>query len=346
MIEEAVHNGSMCCDESGLGQNMQREGHTIEIDQDLIDGVNIMLDYIRAASSGPDNRVGVEFRVELDGYFATPPVPVFGTVDAAIFDMRAKLLEIVDYKNGAGVAVSVAENPQLLFYAAGVLRQLSPNERACVAKIRLTIVQPNAGGPPVRFWEIDVVDLLMWVDEVLVPGVEACAQDDAPLNPGSWCRFCPVSHACPKLMSDAIEMAKREFDDIPDQPDELARALDAAERAELWITRLREFAVDQLQHQVRIPGWGLVPTRSTRKWTLPEGDLAHRLGELGAGADEIWETRVRSPAQLEKTLHRTRKGRLIWDQAAVMIEARSSGVKLGRDGTTHAKEDFNDEDGG
>jgi hypothetical protein len=146
-------------------------------------------------------------------------------------------------------------------------------------------------------------------------------------------------------MADALEMAKAEFDDygVPSDADELAKALDAAERAELWIARIREFAIDQLQHQVRIPGWGLVPTKATRKWLAPDTDIAHRLSDLGASHDEIWETRVRSPAQIERQLHRTRKGRAIWDQAATMIEARSSGLKLGRDNHADAREDFSDE---
>jgi hypothetical protein len=261
---------------------------------------------------------------------------------------------VVDYKNGSGITVSAVENPQLMFYAAGALQHIPagfpgyyqvPLAR-WAQRVKMTIVQPHAQGvSPIRSWEIDVVDLLMWVDEVLVPGVEACAQPDAPLVPGTWCRFCPVSHACPKLMADALEMAKAEFDDYqpPGDADELARALDAAERAELWIARIREFAIDQLEHQVRIPGWGLVPTRPTRKWLAPDTDIATQLQALGASHDEIWETRVRSPAQIERHLHRTRKGRLIWDQAAVMIEARSSGLKLGRDNHTDAGEDFLDE---
>ena len=248
-----------------------------------------------------------------------------------------------------------------MFYAAGALAYHPEILRDRVRRVKLTIVQPHASGvSPIRSWEIDVVDLLMWVDEVLVPGVEACAEDDAPLNPGAWCRFCPVCHACPKLMADALEMAKHEFDDdlnfdpetlhgprgprpLP-TPDELAKALDTAERAELWITRLREFAIDQLQRQVRIPGWGLVPTRPTRKWLYPDSEIASRLQGLGASHDEIWETRVRSPAQVERGLHRLpRRGRLIWDQAAAtMVEARSSGVRLGRDTTTTAEEDFDE----
>jgi len=341
-IETAVNNG---CYRIRPGQSLvvNCDGHDITVDQDFVDGINVMLEYLLRAAG--NDWYEVEFQVSLEDCFpVSPPVPVFGTVDAGL--VFGETLEVVDYKNGSGITVSAVENPQLMFYAAGLLRYLPPALHDQVQRVKMTIVQPHAQGvSPIRSWEIDVVDLLMWVDDVLVPGVEACAQPDAPLVPGTWCRFCPVSHACPKLMADALEMAKAEFDDyrVPDDTDELARALDAAERAELWITRIREFAIGQLEHQIRIPGWGLVPTRPTRKWLAPDTDIATRLQALGASHDEIWETRVRSPAQIERQLHRTRKGRLIWDQAAVMIEARSSGLKLGRDNHTDAGEDFLDE---
>jgi hypothetical protein len=344
MIETSVRDGSFRCDESRQGHVLLRDDHLIRIDQDLIDGVNVMLEYLDQQSVASD-WLNVEFQVDLTEYFSAPPIPVFGTLDAAI--LTAPVLEIVDYKNGSGITVTPVENPQLLFYAAGVLRSLPVQWRdpGLVERIKLTIVQPHVVGvAPIRSWEIDVLDLLMWVDEILIPGVDACTQDNAPLVPGSWCRFCPVVHACPRLMADAIAMAKREFDDnTPTDVGELARALDAAERAELWIARIREFAVDQLEHQVRIPGWGLVPTRPTRKWLQPDTDIATRLSSLGANHDEVWETRLRSPAQIEKQLHRSRKGRAIWDEAQRMVEARSSGVKLGRDSHADAWEDFADE---
>jgi len=327
-----------------LGQTYQRDGHSITVDRELIDGVNRMLDYLFDAAVSAD-WVDIEFRVDLAGYFPEPPpVPVFGTVDAAA--LISPVLEVIDYKNGAGVMVTPVENPQLMFYAAGVLDLLPQAARDQVERIKLTVVQPHAiGVPPVRSWEISVIDLLLWVDEVLVPGVAHCARDDAPLVPGDWCRFCPVVHACPALYGAAVKAAQSEFgdDDPPTDPGDLAHWLDVAERAELWITRLREHAVDQLEHQVRIPGWGLVPTRATRQWLAPDSDIAEKLQELGATHDEVWETRVRSPAQIEKQLNRTRKGKRVWDMARSLAEARSSGVKLGRDTSTNAREDFTDE---
>jgi hypothetical protein len=130
---------------------------------------------------------------------------------------------------------------------------------------------------------------------------------------------------------------------MPTDAADLAQNLDTAERAELWIASIREHAIDQLQHQVRIPGWGLIPTRPTRKWLAPDADIVRRLVDLGVDIDEVWEERVRSPAQIEKLLHRSRKGRAIWDKAQALVEARSSGVKLGRDAHADAREDFLDE---
>jgi hypothetical protein len=274
---------------------------------------------------------------------------MFGRVDVALLDLAHGVLEIIDYKNGAGVFVTVKDNPQLLYYAAGVLRELPANQLRRLKTIKLTVVQPNApGSDPVRSHEITPVDLLMWVDDVLVPGVHACAQDDPPLVPGAWCRFCPAIHVCPQLQQDANEMAKRDFADhiLPDDPAELARNLDIAERAQMWINALQSYALEQLQRQVRVPGWELVPTRPTRRWNDEDPVTAASLVDTGVTVNEVWETKLRSPAQLEKTLIRSARGREIWNNriAPFLVENKSSGVKLARTRNSDAPGEFNDTD--
>jgi hypothetical protein len=351
LIEDSLKRREYRVDESRLGVSAVKDGYIIDIDRELIDGVNLMLGYIEGAGY---DQLKFEFPVDLADYFkAPPPVKIFGTVDAAGHLLKDEVLEIIDYKNGAGVSVTPVENPQLMFYAAGVLQQMTEAQRALVKTVLLTIVQPNAPGPPIKSWAIDLVDLLMWVDDVLIPGVEACVDPDAPFNTGTHCRFCPVSHACPKLLADAMTMARQEFDDVVGSTTagntavvgtELAEALDIAERAQLWISRLQEFALDQLQRQVKIPGWELVPTRPTRKWLAPDSDIAKTLQDAGAGHDEVWEIRVRSPAQMEKSLHKTQKGRAIWDRTAQpLIELRSTGTKLGRIKKPDADKEFDDD---
>ena len=338
MIEAHAKAGRLDVDLEALGDVVQIEGHAVTIDMDLITGVETMLDYIYR---NQEAQVTVETQVALDSYFKLPPpVPMFGTLDAVLVDIQRRTigLEIVDYKNGAGVTVSPVENPQLLYYAAGALASLAPKQRDWVDHIKLTIVQPHAAGvAPIRSWETTSLDVLMWVDDVLVPGVEACAQPDAPFNAGTWCRFCPVAHACPLLHEAAVTAAQAEFDDLllDSSPVPLLAmndALDIAERAQLWADRVREFAVDQLKSQVRIPGWGLVPTRPMRKWK--DEDDAERTLTNGFGLGDIWERKLRSPAQIEKRCPSVRP------YLAPLTESVSSGVKLAR--TSDAGEDLND----
>lgn len=305
--------------------------HAIEVDQDLVDGVNLMLDYVaqRVARGLP---LKAEFQVVLDSYFQAsafrPPVRMYGRVDLALIDAPARLLEIVDFKNGIGILVDPRDNPQLLYYAAGVLAQVPTG--LLVTQVQLTVVQPHARTPEkIRSWVIDTLDLLMWIDDQLIPAVQACTQPDAPLVLGPWCRFCPAAFACPRLAEEANRMAAKEFSpdgiSMPGDPEKLAEYLTVAEHAETWITALRLYAIDQLKAQMRIPGWSLGPTRPVRRWTDDK-----RAGELllkgGFTLDQAYQMDLRSPAQIEKLLKNKRD---FWSHTlAPLVESHSSGVKL------------------
>jgi hypothetical protein len=314
--------------DSEVGTVRQVGPHAIEVDQDFIDGVTLMVDYVDQRVTGAAFRA--EFQVVLDAYFKHhsrhPPVRLFGRVDLAIVKEAQRFLEIVDYKNGSGILVDPTNNPQMLYYAAGVLLQTPfPLET-----VMMTVVQPHARTlQKIRSWTVDALDILMWVDEKLIPAVDACAQPDAPLVMGPWCRFCPASFTCPKLAAEANAMAAREFSDdgisMPSDPQSLSDWLTVAEHAETWVRSLREFAVEQLKAQVRIPGWSLEPTRPVRRWTDEKrvGDL---LMKKGLTLEEAYDISLRSPAQIEKKL----KGKSdLWRQSfAPLVESHSSGVKL------------------
>jgi hypothetical protein len=267
--------------------------------------------------------------VSLDGYFrdrAPPPTRLFGTVDVALGSDQ--VLEIIDYKNGSGVIVDPTDNPQILYYAAGIVNELPVTP----AKIKLTVVQPHARSvDKVRSANLDYIDLLMWIDDVLIPGVDACAAPDAPLNMGSWCRFCPVSFACPALVAEANRMAKIQFDDDRihiENPDELSRLLDVAQRARAWCDKLDEYATEQLKRQVRVPNWSLVPTRPVRKWR-DETQAVNALADLGV--HDIYRSDLKSPAQIEKLVKKQRSNKTWDDKMVPLVESVSSGMKLHRD---------------
>lgn len=346
LIERSAKNAFRPLDASEIGKTWLCDGHSGVIDEAFVAGINVMIDYLRSV---PSDVVTIEHRLSLDDYFSPPPsVPLFGTSDAVLASWRPATLEIVDYKNGSGVPVQPVWNSQLMYYAAGAVAEWAAMEPpGGWTRIRLTVVQPHAGGAPVRSWDLAPIDLSMWIEEVLIPGVRACEAPDAPLKAGEWCRFCPVSQHCPLLHESAQAAAKAEFDEIevPTEGSELAAALEQAERAEMWIAAVREHALDQLQRQVAIPGWTLVPTRATRKWVKPDDDIAAALRGAGALPNVIYETKVRSPASLEKVLTWTREGRQLWAnevQGQGLFERRSSGVKVGRSDTPSAQDEFDE----
>jgi hypothetical protein len=316
--------------DSEVGIIRQVGPHAIEVDQDFVDGVTLMLDYVDQRVTGAAFRA--EFQVVLDSYFEHhsrhPPVRLFGRVDLAIVKEAQRFLEIVDYKSGRGILVDPTNNPQMLYYAAGVLLQ-TPFP---IEMVMMTVVQPHARTlQKIRSWTIDALDVLMWVDEKLIPAVDACAQPDAPLVTGPWCRFCPGAFTCPKLAEEANKMAAKEFSDdgisMPSDPAKLAEFLGVAERAETWINALRAFAVEQLKAQVRVPGWALEPTRPVRRWT-DETRAGLLLTKGGLTLDEAYAIALRSPTQIEKLL-KTKGLQPLWlNNLTPLVESHSSGVKL------------------
>lgn len=324
------------------------DGYDLMVDLDLLDGISVMLGYL-AEVAQRYAYVRSEMRITLDPLVkrmgVAPPEPLTGTADVVLLNPLEHMLEIVDYKNGAGVLVSIRDNPQLLYYAAGVLVALDKSpQRTIIDRVRITVVQPHASGlDKIRSQDFDVIDVMLWVEEVLLPAVQAAADPGAALVPGEHCRFCPASHSCPALMASAMATAKKDFTDhiLPATMDELAKQLVLAEQATLWAEALRTYAVEQLQRQERIPGWGLEPTRPTRRW-VSETDVITALGKLGLPLDTTHRMDLKSPAQLEKAVKR---GHLtFWEtQIQPLIESKSSGVKLVRTDTTDPVTDFMEE---
>jgi hypothetical protein len=150
---------------------------------------------------------------------------------------------------------------------------------------------------------------------------------NAPLNPGAWCRFCPVAHACPRLVQDAQDAARRDF---ASEGDILAEHLDLAERVERWVSAVREFATAHIGKGETVPGWGLVPTRPVRAWADPHVVETALRGVFDpAELEAFYRHELLSPAQMEKLLSK-RKSDAVWRVLRSHVLSKSSGLKLAR----------------
>jgi hypothetical protein len=297
-------------------------GHDIDVDDQMVDAVKVYTELCETFIALSDWHV-IEQRVNLDAYWLpnTPPVSVFGTTDFAGYHHTGRVLRVIDYKHGSGVYVKVEDNPQALAYAAGALL-ICPGE---VAEVEITIVQPNAAGNAIRTHKLSVLDLLMWVHEILMPGIARAQVQQDVFVEGSYCRFCPGIVFCPLMVKAAEQEAMTQFNDTPATPQDMADRLVIADRAELWIKATRELAKDQIEHQgIEIPGWGLVPTRPVRSWD-DTNQVITDLKKLGVGSDDILDHRVFSPAQLEKRI-----GPELFRHVASHVQRLSSGTKLER----------------
>lgn len=164
-----------------------------EVTVEMADGVQLYLDVVRSLVAEHGDPVHVNHVVEerISGDFHTQ---FYGTVDDAI--LGPEILDVTDFKYGAGIAVDAYDNPQLKYYAVGIL-----NRYIGAKRVRLRIVQPRAfhEDGPVRVWETTAEELLNWKRDVLIPAMNR-AEISHTLTPGDWCRFCPAKIACPLLV--------------------------------------------------------------------------------------------------------------------------------------------------
>lgn len=257
----------------------------------------------------------------------------FGTLDAAIVQEFGKLI-VIDYKYGAGIAVDPEENTQMIYYALGIAHQYHYNFQS----VELVIIQPRAfheSGETIRTWECSMDTLMGWAAKFKQAVVDTYAID-APLKAGSWCKFCPAALGCTELRDKAIAQAQIVFDDeagVDSMPaptgiaiKNLGTILDACDKIESWMTKVREHALHVLERGEAIDGFKLVEKRSIRKWANPEAST--KAAQKLFGKIAFTEPELLSPAQLEKAVGSNFR---TLDFIKKNVTAKSSGVTIARD---------------
>lgn len=251
----------------------------------------------------------------------------FGTADAVVWDKFTRTLYVTDLKYGAGIAVEVAKNAQLLYYALGALITL----KLPVLRVVITVVQPRCPHQdgPVRSWTISAIDLLDFEAD-LVQFAKATEAPDAPLVTGGHCRFCPAAGVCPQVHKESTALAVSEFSPTTTySPQNLADTLDKLDMIEAWCKSVRAFAYAEAQHGRTPPGYKLVSRRPTRKWVYDEKETVKAIVRKAKIDPNLWfnEPTLISPAQAEKVL---KANNLPKDLLEDLWASVSSGVKLVR----------------
>jgi hypothetical protein len=262
----------------------------------------------------PDKRM--EYMVETRVGFGDFLPDVFGSTD--LLGRRDNRAFVIDWKFGDGVVVDAVENPQLLFYAAAAMRTEAAKwvfEGA--DEIECIIVQP----PMIRRW-VTTFERVREFEQELRYAVNLSSWPEPPMQTGDHCRWCAAKPICPQ-MTGAVERAlKLQLVNLP--AEQISQQLQQADAIEDYLRDLRALAFQMLENGHPVPGYKLVAKRATRQW-VDEAKI-----EAWVDANNIKDAyepvKIKSPAQLEKTL---KKAKI--EFPAEMVVAISSGDTLAPD---------------
>lgn len=286
-----------------LGQTVAKDG-AIGIGQGiLIDGdMTIAVDeYLLAIGDWhPDRNQGNSW---IERRFHCPTIHrlYYGTSDFTYADFSTRTLHVWDYKNGAGVVVDVIDNPQLKYYAAGMLENLGLWGE--METVMLHIAQPNGFhfDGPIRHWSVTTVDLVDWLEDTLVPAMDR-ALVSRETKSGEHCRFCPArSRACPQIMADIEELEGlmkelegRTADELPTE--KLVRILDLGEVFKIAHKAALTTGFNRANGGAKLPGWKIVNQKANRVWR----DGAEKALKKKLGKKAMTEPKLKSPAEVDK----------------------------------------------
>jgi hypothetical protein len=267
----------------------------IEVDDEMVEGVQIYLDYLQELGGDLLIEIKVDFSIFVPGGF--------GTADAIAFDAKSKTLTIVDLKFGKGIQVDAENNPQITLYALGALNDF--DFIYDIENIRMIIVQPRLDH--ISEWEISKEKL---IEEGNFIGSRAqdALRDDAPITPGEvQCRFCKAKGICLPLAEHNISIAFGDLDEsTPKDPlkldnNEIAEILVKSDLISGWLKAVRKRAWTELNLGREISGYKLVVGKTNRKWS-DESAVEKALKRAKLKVDQIYTKKVISPAQAEKLL--------------------------------------------
>lgn len=268
----------------------------VEVTPEMADALQVFIDRDRAdlKTMPAGAKTFIEYGID------HPDHPLFyGTLDRALVWPEQKRVKIRDFKYGQGVVVEVEENPQLLYYAYGLLKDFVTRDDCEGWAVELEIVQPRIDwhpDGPVRSWTIDAQYVLDWGDSTLLPAMQA-AQIELNFDAGKWCRFCPAKLVCPLMQSLFGAAMKSDPRDIKELTlDEVANAYQYTQAVEQYINALKEEAYRRLFAGEAHDAIKLVPKKANRV-LKPEAEAVFK---EKFGEEAYTKPKLKSAAELEK----------------------------------------------
>lgn len=289
-----------------------------ELNEEDIEALEETIDWLESKIS-PTDTLHKEVKVDLERIHKG----LYGTADIVIEDKDNKsILRVYDYKHGSGQAVEVEGNEQLMYYALGAIAKLNP---ACVnllgwgpayQTVEIGILQPRKDHPDGAFrtWVVPSETLEEFAEELGLRA-KATTKKDAPLAAGKHCYWCPAKPICGAMYNQTLEVTKQDFRVIESKPlptvnelslTDISKILEHEDMISSWLKSIKAHALQQLEKGNAVPGFKLVKKKANRVWV--DNNLAvHHLRNLGYPDEDLYESKMISPAKAEKLISKEDK---------------------------------------
>ena len=314
-----------------------RDGFAPEVTQEMLDCAAGYRDYIQEQTKSDSAAVLLEQRVDF-----SPWVPDgFGTCDCII--LQDDTMTVIDYKYGQGVPVSAEGNPQLRLYALGALNDYGI--AVDVQKVEMHIYQPRINN--VSADTITAAELLEWAEKTVKPIAQKAAKGKGGYSAGPHCRFCPHAGRCRELTKTCTEFVEAHDLRVAVPvlaPHEVADVLRMLPLISLWAKRVNAQALDTLLGGGTIPGYKVVEGKQGNRQWLDELKVAEALHAAGYKPEDITETKLLSPAAMDKAIGKKRAAELldalIYRTSGVPTIVPETDKRPAYDPLAEAKKDF------
>lgn len=314
-----------------------RDGFAPDVTQEMLECAAGYRDYIQEQTKSDSAVVLLEQRVDF-----SPWVPEgFGTCDCII--LQDDTMTVIDYKYGQGVPVNAEGNPQLRLYALGALNDYGI--AVDVQKVEMHIYQPRINN--VSADTITAVELLEWAEKTVRPIAQKAAKGKGGFCAGPHCRFCPHAGRCRELTKTCTEFVETHDLRVAVPvlaPHEVADVLRMLPLISLWAKRVNAQAMDTLLGGGAIPGYKVVEGKQGNRQWLDELKVAEALQAAGYKPEDITETKLLSPAAMDKAIGKKRAAELldalIYRTSGVPTIVPETDKRPAYDPLAEAKKDF------
>ena len=267
-----------------------------EVDQEMVDGVSIDVNYNRRLEIEYGVKPLLEERVVMSSLGRND---VYGTTDTTFLVPRKRILHTLDFKYGRG-CVEIDGCTQLQGYGVALLDTFKLWDQ--VDEVHTTIIQPryNHSHGPIR----TAVYTIEEMDEIADKFYRSVVAADDPTtkpNAGPWCKWCPARGNCRARMMRTLEIAYRQKPIEELTSEELEILIGEVKVVQSHLEALEREASRRAQRGHRYENYKLVDSRPRAKCS-DEKKLIATAKAQGVNADRLYAKSLKSESAIRKVL--------------------------------------------